>query len=72
MKKQEIIKSIEINIGNATVKVSMKQAKELYQALTELLGQQPSLTVTPYIYPWWTGQTYTTDSAPLDTTITIQ
>ncbi len=70
---KEIIKSIEINIGDTTVKVTPKQAAELHEALGALLNVQPKVVErqverhihhhdrTPYIWPYyqpiWTGGT---------------
>ena len=85
---KEIIKSIEINIGDTTVKVSLKQAKELFTALAALLGEQiVKVTYAPSVYPGypWTfngstcGTVYASGTAtytnPLNTEtpkITIQ
>jgi triosephosphate isomerase len=71
---KEIIKSIEINIGDTTVKVTKKQAKELYDALADLLGQ-PRITYS-YAPSWALGQSQTVtsgyvDTTSLDTSITV-
>lgn len=72
---KEIIKSIEINIGDTTVKVSPKQARELFQALADLLGENiTKVTVTPsipYYSPTWITPTpptvtYGTGGVPLN------
>lgn len=54
---KEIIKSIELNIGSVTVKVTPKEAQALFDALAELLGKPRVVECNrPH---WWYGQTYT-------------
>ena len=63
---KEIIKSIEINIGDTTVKVTPKQAGELLEALSTLLNAQPQVKIIerhvhhdrqPYVWPWYNQPT---------------
>lgn len=71
---KEIIQSIEINIGNTTVQVTLKQANELCDALMALLGKN---TIRYSYTPHWSGLAYTVTPAVwgvpvLDRKITIQ
>ncbi len=49
---KEIVKSIELNIADVTVKVTPKQAKALFDALSELLGDSKT-TPVPVYQPYW-------------------
>lgn len=49
---KEIIKSIEINIGDTTVKVDQKQLRALFDALKELFGEPKTVYSYPYSYPY--------------------
>jgi len=70
VKQENIIKKITINIGGTEVEVTPKQAKNLHEALGELLGVN-QITVKeyvpyrPYVYPYspnitWCGGTNST------------
>jgi len=68
MKQENIIKKLTISIGGKDVDVTPKQAKDLYEALGELIGSQKVVKeyvpyqqwVWPYQYPYtWTVSTGT-------------
>lgn len=69
MKNDNIIKKITINIGDTEAEVTPEQAKALFDALGQLLGESKPIQVTerhvhhdyPYRWPYWTwtGQTLT-------------
>lgn len=51
---KEIVRSIELNIADVTVKVTPKQAKALFDALSELLGKpEPNQPIYWRPYPYW-------------------
>ncbi len=51
----KIIKSIEIQLGNATAKVTPEEAKKLYEALGSLLGETKVEYIPSFIpyQPLW-------------------
>lgn len=71
MKQENIIKKLTISIGGKDVDVTPKQAKDLYEALGELIGSQK--VVKEYVpYQQWAWQPYrnpfwvtTTGTSPL-------
>jgi hypothetical protein len=72
MKDNNIIKKLTISIGGKDVDVTPKQAKDLYEALGELIGAQKVVTeYVPYrqqwVWPYTPSITWLTGTGDLTT-----
>jgi hypothetical protein len=77
MSKKDIIKEITIEIAGTEVSVTPQQARNLHEALTELLGlSQPPQKIVEHVYrdrwyPYWTWGSSSIGGTTVDNTWTV-